>query len=142
MLFGLNFEKVKMQLHHNLFRVLCNYNLTGNVSFQQLKEVAMGYSIQRTVTQNRVIENLQVQYNEIDMHVMLCMMTMQRLHLTKKFNYDMLTMINKLPLLKHVLVSTLSFTSLKLLNTILEVIVSIMGQNVVDIIFNGLQHMT
>lgn len=36
----------------------------------------MGYSIQRTVTQNRVIENLQVQYNEIDMHVMLCMMTM------------------------------------------------------------------
>lgn len=102
----------------------------------------MGYSIQRTVTINRVIENLQVQYNDIDLHVMLCMMTMDRLHLTKKKNYEILTMINKIPIIKTLLVDVVSQSSLYLIDCIYQALCSSIGEEAVNSIFSALANLT
>lgn len=61
-LFGLNFVKTEVKIDLQLLKILCTYNLTNKVSYNSLKELAMGYSIQRNVTTNRVIENLLIEY--------------------------------------------------------------------------------
>lgn len=50
--------------------------MSGKSSFKELQTYGTGYGLRRFVMHNKVIKNPHVLYEQIDVHVLLCMITM------------------------------------------------------------------
>lgn len=81
---SLSIHEEKFNLDMGLFRALCIYNLSGNVSFNQLKTWATGYGLRRFTIEKRVMQNPHITYELIDIHVILCKMTMYKVNYTRR----------------------------------------------------------
>lgn len=61
-LHALTVKKTNIELSIGLFRALCERNLSGQVSFESLREYAVGYALRRFTINNRVITNPSITY--------------------------------------------------------------------------------
>nr|AYE54433.2 polyprotein of PvEV-1 [Phaseolus vulgaris alphaendornavirus 1] len=77
---GLNFQPMQVNINPSLFRALCIRNLSGKMSHEGLKEYSVGFALRKFVVHNKTISNPSVQYELLDIHIILsriCMMIMK-----------------------------------------------------------------
>lgn len=69
-------KPTKIKFDVNLFQALCIRNLTGNVSYRALKDYGLGFSLRRFTVLTNVVHETNIQYDQLDAHVILCMIAM------------------------------------------------------------------
>lgn len=75
----LNTKPVTFDFDEGLFRALCIHNMQKIHTIAEDTEFAVGYSLQRYVTQTYTIRNPHISYEHLDIHVLLAQITMSKL---------------------------------------------------------------
>lgn len=73
---GGGFKEYNFDFDEDLFDDLCRFNLTGKVSYNTLRTAAIGYSMRRQVHGSKIVKANQIEYDQIDIHVILALVTM------------------------------------------------------------------
>uniref|UniRef100_A0AB39C0U4 Polyprotein n=1 Tax=Apis mellifera associated alphaendornavirus 2 TaxID=3238874 RepID=A0AB39C0U4_9VIRU len=87
----LSYAPKTFELDPKFFKYLCLRNLSGKVQHDTLREYAAGYAFRRFVIHNKVISNLQVMYEDIDIHIILCRICMliMRKNYSTSYNFQL-----------------------------------------------------
>jgi len=72
----LDLKKVELEFEPELFRKLCLYNFSGNKTIAELKSYGLGFIMKKVVISNTVLQTQNVSYTALDVHVLLCSITM------------------------------------------------------------------
>jgi len=107
----ITYDTKEFVLNIPLFHALCNRNLTGLVGYNELKVYASGYATRRFVLQSTVVANPLVDATIIDVHVVLCMSTMQNLNGVNSKAFELLKMFDNTGPFKELILPILNTLS-------------------------------
>lgn len=120
--------------------------MSGQVGFKELSEYTLGYALRSYATQNRVIHNPHVLFDQVDIHILLCKMATTKLDVEANYSFGILQKLKRIPFIKEMLVNaansvtTAFFTTLVNyfkektgfdLTTVLDKLTDKRGQNMV-----------
>lgn len=67
-------------LHIKMFKTLCIRNFDASMTSEELRAYCVGYALRKYIIHEKTILNTNVNYDTIDIHVLLCMIVMTRLN--------------------------------------------------------------
>lgn len=110
-------------------------NLNGNLQFQSLREFAVGFCVRNYKINETVVRNRQASYEFIDIHCMLCMVTMRKMNVDRGTTFDVQNWLNKyIPLFHNVSLNLIGNITKLFLTVLIEMLTDKLQRPLMDVI--------
>lgn len=86
--YGLGVKEFRVPHYKQLTNELNRHNIDGKRNFSELREYAVGFSLTRFKINNATVGHGGLDYNVIDAHVLLCMITMSEANAKRRIQLD------------------------------------------------------
>lgn len=93
----LSVKKTEIKLDVGLLRCLCQYNLTGELSLESIKHMAVGYAIRNFKVGDVFIQQAKIDHEQILIHAIICKITMMYKNSMKLTSFKTYELLHSLP---------------------------------------------